>query len=126
MFMDILFNESIKKLSTPEIYTYLTVMFNQAQSDYPLTQKDLVPKQSATTTSKHLRKAASEGLIVYIKPPKVMVDGHWIASPNSYKPFAPTYRIKVEEEKELLNAASQVRCWATYPRLINEEIIMKI
>lgn len=37
MFMDILFNDSIKKLSGSEIHTYIKVMFRQAQTNYPLT-----------------------------------------------------------------------------------------
>lgn len=126
MFMDILFNESIKKLSSSEIYTYLMVMFKQAQFNYPLTQKELVPEQSATTTSKHLRKAASVGLIDYIKTPKVIVEGRWVAFPNSYKPIAPTYRIRVEEETDLLNAALKICWWAMNPRYISDEIIVKL
>lgn len=124
--MEILFNDTIKKLSSSEIRTYFTTMFNQAQSNYPLTQKELVPEQSATTTSKHLRKASNVGLIVYIKSPKFLCNGLWISSANSYKPLSPTYKIKVVHEEDISNAVSIISKWKISSQLVQEGTIIKI
>lgn len=55
-----------------------------------------------------------------------MVDGRWVALPNSYKPFSPTYKIRVEEETDLLNTASKIFWWALNPRYNSDEIIVKL
>lgn len=124
--MEILFNDTIKNLSVSEIRTYLTTMFKQDQSNYPLPQKELVPEQSASTTSNHLRKAASVGLIVNIKSPKVLCNGLWISSANSYKPLSPTYKIKVVHEEDISNAVSIISKWKISSQLNQEGTIIKI
>ena len=126
MTMEILFNNSIKELSSSEIRTYLTTMFKQDQSNYPLPQKELVPEQSASTTSNHLRKAASVGLIVNIKSPKVLCNGLWISSANSYKPLSPTYKIKVEHEEDINIAVNTIVKWKISSQLIQEGTIINL
>lgn len=124
--MEILFNDTIKNLSASEIRTYFTTMFKQSQFNYPLTQKELVPEQSASTTSNHLRKAANVGLIVYIKSPKVLCNGLWISSANSYKPLSPTYKIKVVHEEDISNAVRIISKWKISSQLVQEGTIIKI